>query len=237
MRKARNDLEATRRKMDEDKSQLDPSDPESTTSSLTASSSSATSRAAAGLAQGRKKRDGEFDGRDGAKKPKLSTHDSSLSSSSGDDTNKNPSGIKVLDLDHATSSVSDLTDSHDGSHSHHRKSEWTRNRSRHRPLPRAHVDGSAGSGVAEADHDESNNPGHSARTHKRKPTLSEQSNSPGFELDYREAFVKSSVPQLIATTAGRIIACKLNWSFYINVGRQNASSCSTIDSLLLPTHR
>jgi hypothetical protein len=210
VRKARNDLEATRRKIDEDKSQLDPSDPESTTSSLTASSSSATSSAAAGLAQGKKKRDEKFDGREAVKKPKLSTHESSLSSSSGDDSGKNPSGIKVLDLDHSTSSVSDLTDSHNGSHSHHHKSDWTRNRARHRPLPRSPVDGLAGSDCTEPDHEEGKDPGHAARTHKRKPPPSEQSNSPGFELDYREAFVKSNVPQLIATTAGRIIACKLN---------------------------
>jgi hypothetical protein len=30
----------------------------------------------------------------------------------------------------------------------------------------------------------------------------------GFDYDYREVFLKSSVPQLIATLSGRIVVCK-----------------------------
>jgi hypothetical protein len=208
VQQARNDLEATKRKIEEERSQLEPSDPESTTSSLTVSSSSATGTGNVEAFQDRKKRalpEGDSAHKDDTKKPKFSTHESSLSSSSGDDTGKNSSGIKVVDLDQATSCVSDLTDSNKGSYFHH-KSERPRSRTRNRGQPQESEGGTVESDIVVTKQDE-DQPSDSVPLKRKKSAMSAHSLSPGFELDYREVFINSNVPQLIATTAGRIVAC------------------------------
>jgi hypothetical protein len=208
VQQARNDLEAKRRKIEEEKSQQEPSDPESTTSSLTVSSSSAFDAEAIDGSQDRKKRalpESECESNDNAKKPKLSTHESSMSSSSGDDTGKNSSKIRVVDLDQATSCVSDITDSNKGSYSRHR-SERPRSRTRNRGPAQESEEGTAASAIAVTKEDREQSRA-SVVVMKKKGTRSAHSLSPGFELDYREVFTNSNVPQLIATTAGRIVAC------------------------------
>lgn len=202
VRRARNDLDAKQKKLEEEKSQQDPSDPESTTSTLTASSDSDAAKAPTATWPGPKdsrKRDAADAGEPTAtnKKPKLCSHESSVSSSvsfGGDDVDEddNPSGsTKAESSDAMGSSVSDLTDSN--------KDTVSRMRTRARS---SHPEG-ADTGGEQVHKD--------VVVPKRKSSnsgCSLHSLSTDFQLDYREVFLKSNIPQLIATTAGRIIACE-----------------------------
>ena len=211
---ARRELEAKQRKSDEDKAQTDPSDPESTTSSLTVSSRSAVSDGIGGLktisadkeasSTGDKKRSASVQiDTECAKKPRLSSHESSISSttsSGGDDSGKRPSDTKSTCQ--TTSSMSDLTDSNKESSSNSENS-LSRSRLRHRSTDDQASGGSVTSDAAVAESKE-NHPEVLIKRRKAEHTSLEND----FELDYEEVFVKSNVPQVLATSAGRIIACK-----------------------------
>jgi PAS domain-containing protein len=179
VKKAQCDLEATKRKLEGEKEQQDSSsEPESTTSSLTDSSGMAGDKAAA--------------------------VSSSISSGGDDSGNQMP----------------DVTDSNITSSSSF--SEEVEHSSRRRSLDREEDDSPSSSSLSsnaavnkvqgvtsvrspEAGHADvviQNN-----RKRKAPPAQSETTSlEENFELDYEEVFLNSNVPQLLATTSGKVVA-------------------------------
>lgn len=219
--KAKCDLEAKRQKIIEDvKNQQEPSGSESTTSTLTISSGSgsasssnvkATSRTGSGG-----KRELATESKSDRKKPRLCSQESSGASSisSGQDDKH---GVKNLSCRQTESSVSDITNSNKGSSLNSGSDErTTRRSSRHRSRNEDTAsESSVSSDAAIASGKESTVQevvhhkdviiqGRKREFHKPEETTSLEA---CFELDYEEAFLKSNVPQLIATTSGRIVAC------------------------------
>lgn len=209
--KARCDLEAKRQKIEEEKTSRDPSDPESTTSTLTVStrsSSSSSKKEAKKVSEtehsegdetkSERKRSLPASPREETKKRRLTSRESTLSSSTssgGDESgNQSPAGKRIR-VDHA-SSVSDITDSNKGSGD---------DRSRNKPRKLGPAASSVSSEAAVADGKAGDDHG-DVLVRKRKNDPNPTSMDAGFELDYEEVFVKSNVPQLLATTSGRIIA-------------------------------
>lgn len=200
--------------MEEDKAQQDPSDPESTTSSLTMSSRSAQNGGAHAKAPAKtvseeqdslceKKRPAPASGLEAAgsgKKPRLRSHGSNLSSS-----------------------MSDLTDSN---------KESSLNSDDQSPERSGTTEGSISSDAAVAADSEKKAPKNHADVLVRKrklPPVETTSLEESFELDYEEVFLKSNVPQMLATTSGRIIACKciLGESVYVIV-------CQRVNVVVIP---
>jgi hypothetical protein len=224
VKKARCDLEAKRQKMEDDKAQQDPSDPESTTSSLTLSSSSNKDAMASGEDNDKmqddvnNKREGTEIGEDVsrvAKKPRLESAESNLSMSSSSGTGeKGIDGVNMVKFDQAVSSVSDMTDSNKGSsesksddtQSNNVNETYTQAESRTVESDAAIVYGQDNASAIETHSDIV------VHGRKRSARVSKGFDSLGrtFQLDYEEVFLRSNVPQLLATPQGRIIACKLS---------------------------
>lgn len=184
--KVRCDLEAAKAKVEDKKSSLERSDPESTTSSLTVSSNSASKdgRAFVDTTSETSKVIGER-GNGPSRRVQLSSGISDLTES-----NKSSSQPSM-------ESGSDLSPPVVTSTS-------TSGESTLRSLPheRASISGATLS-----------------RQKKRKRKLDDDLTSldEGFQLDYEEVFLKSNVPQLLATSTGRIVSCKCDGTHRLSV--------------------
>lgn len=224
LEKTKSDLEAKRRQVENDTiAQQDPSDPESTISSLTVSSASAdahndTTSAPSGE-NATKKRGSSFRiGSHGIDDYRHEQKKTRLYGGEDDVGGRRRSG-HCQSVDHTKCSVSEVTESNKGS-----STQWNSS-SR-----------SSGSGDASSDGDDASR--HSTcqtsggvssvaavargasnhmqganhadvviKVRKRKDEIDEATSmDTAFELDYEEVFLKSNVPQLLATTSGRIIA-------------------------------
>jgi PAS domain-containing protein len=216
--KAKKDLEAKRRKLEEDKNaQQDPSDPESTTSSLTVSSGSGhrKSEIPAEMQEEKKRKSSAVstENTSTGKKARFSSHGSSKSSSASSDRAENcdqQRGHGVTSNQMAMS-VSDLTDSNKGSSSEGQSSSQSSESSRHTEGGASSNQGSVSSdaAVARGVGSLSERELHSdvlieGRKHKSPPPNKKKASD--FDLDYEEIFLKSNVPQVLATTSGRIVA-------------------------------
>jgi PAS domain-containing protein len=304
LKKAREDLEQRKRKLEDDeKNQQDPSDPESTTSSLTVSSDSTSSdrpEHSSRSTDNAKKEDPEFSeendpgtsdenkrktGSSKGKKLTLSSHESSLSSSvssggdegdgSGSDKKDQAQGMSTL-MGRGTmgASISDLTDSnrggtsssegHSSGNSGQTQSEEAGERNESPGEDggnRARGGGSEG-GTGSVSSDAAvargqDNHGHETchadvvvtRVRKRKSPSGANYNDTNaelhtyevspidttFQLDYEEVFLNSNVPQILATTSGRIVA----WNdFFLRLTGLNADEVErlTFFSLVPPQH-
>lgn len=145
---------------------------------------------------------------------------SSTDSSYEDDEEDSPGG-KNISFDKACSSVSDMTDSN--------KSSTTNNNAK-TSIGSISSTAAVVRGVGSSQHTPNH---HHHRRRSHSPRREAESNSlnatkaaekalpsetggdkpqkkkkRGFDYDYREVFLKSSVPQLIATLSGRIVVCK-----------------------------
>lgn len=209
--KAKSDLEMKERKLEEDKALNEArSDPESVASSLTASSARSSEKedGSEGGARKRKRKspsssetDGEANTDKSAKKPKENSSGDSADSSSGEE--QGCGSAQNISLDKTTSSVSDITDSNRGSSG---GSEQPSSSSI-----------SSTAAVARGTSSRDRADGHADvvvrinRHHKNNKKMlgNEEATSmdSNFDLNFEEAFISSNVPQLIATPAGRIIAC------------------------------
>ena len=248
---ARAELEAKRRKLEEDKAQQDPSDPESTASSLTISSGSAvcgggkegtgghgntsedmkeapasTKKVSEDSGSAAKKRSSpsaevETSIKNENKKARLDSHESTSFSSSltsSTEAEDKADRAKRVDKDvstHGTSSVSDLTDSNKGSSISNGESEDTSRHNARRSHQKIGTDRAAGSACSDAAVDGEKEKHSMKKRHsdvlvrKRKHSSTREeltSMDPDFVLNYEEVFLKSNIPQLLASTAGRIIA-------------------------------
>lgn len=244
------DLEAKRRKIRDDKiAQHDPSDPESTTSSLTVSSGSANkgidkSKVALGATSSgntAKKRGTSYgssnsrgndeDGHERKKKARFVAHESSLSTLSqaspgGDNGGTGRSEHYQSEDQTRLESVSDLTDSNKGSSSEGNTSSQRSTRSG----PSSDDDD-----VARYSTDQTSNGDKAAVRDTAKQPNESAFMGAKFELDYEEVFLKSNVPQLLATTSGRIIA----WNdFFLKATGLQVDDVSrlTIFSLVRPAY-
>jgi hypothetical protein len=204
---AKKDLAAKREKMEEEKkTQQDPSDPESTTSSLTVSSQSDGND---------KKRKGQPKEDCDRKARHLESRESTMTSSSGssDDANNDPHTLCMG----AASMVSEITDSNKGDSS----SSGGGSSSNDSPRKEAKPDKTVSEEVADVSGPDSSTSRNimkqqgravsvstsSARTAAEVSIDSEKTSlDSDFELDYEEVFVKSNVPQILASTNGRILA-------------------------------
>lgn len=218
LEKAKSDLAAKRRRIEEEKNtQQDPSDPESTTSSLTVSSGSANAKSCS------EKDLSSFTPNHGnaekqdtiVKKVRLNLHESSISSG-GDDTGEAPQpGRQNVSFDHMVSSVSDITDSNKGSSSEGNSSSQRSTGYRSSTAGTDADDGPASSGSVSSDAAVAHSIGNQGQgtslsdvviTGRKRKAVEIASDTNSFELDYEEVFLKSNVPQLLATTSGRIVA-------------------------------
>lgn len=201
VRKAKQDLEAKKAKMEEEKrTQTDPSEPESTTSSLTNSSQSEQlekKRSQSGEAKAAKAVARHFE-----------SHESTISSGSSVDAKQAMNSVCVG----ATSTVSDITESKkDGSSSE----DGTR-----KILESNESDGTVSSDAAVASRGETKGSSRFVQSDVAAVTKSESGPSGAdtslasertsldndFQLDYEEVFLKSNVPQILAATNGRIVS-------------------------------
>ena len=220
LEKAKNLLKEKRQKLDEDKraQQEGPSDPESTTSSLTVSSEpegrkpakdDKASPESADDGDSRKRKADEGS-KSREKKSRLRTHESS-ESSSDDGGGEKPPAQQQVNVGQMVS-VSDITDSGKDSSSDGNSSSGCQQQ---RPNP--HKSPRSGSPYApdlrEAStrqDDRSDVSDVVIAGRKRKAAASARSKEKcktlKFELDYEEVFLKSNVPQILATTSGRIVA-------------------------------
>jgi len=125
---------------------------------------------------------------------------SSTTSSGGDDRGQARPGVQTVSADQTTSSVSDVTDSNKGSS--------TKSSSEDGKEMSNNASNSVSSDAAVASGPSSDN-AHSdiiINGDRRSSHTARDVNS--FDLDYEEVFVKSNVPQLLASTSGRIVTCK-----------------------------
>lgn len=235
--KAKSDLEVKERKLEEDKAFLEGrSDPESVTSSLTASSGDSGVRngAASGNVKpvfddtsSERKRKAEEMEASGSKKAKA--EESSADMSAADDGGRESSGPSGhnIHIGKMSSSVSELTDSNRGSSDSGGEKAGRNGNAAHKKHPRAEEEDERsdllmpssisstaavlrGTGSHNRDH------GHAdvvvrekKHSRRRKRFRSERSSlDRKFVIDYEEVFLTSNVPQIIATPAGRIVACK-----------------------------
>lgn len=207
MEKTRQDLEAKRRKIEDDKEyQQDPSEPESTTSSLTISSASSTLNPPATIHS-----------------TTGNSNDQNNYSSSRNDCPQNRKakvsarGSNNDDLHQ----LNRISSSNKGSSSEGTSSEGQNNRLV--SIGREEASNSSSSGVTTSGDVSSvgavarglcnrtqiiNHADVIVKSRKPRPAASTEVTSmdDSFLLDYEEVFIKSNVPQLLATTAGRIVA-------------------------------
>lgn len=230
--KAKLDLQMRERKVEEDKAMQEPrSDPESVMSSLTSSTGeSGDSRIASGRA--RKVSSEVSSEENGSRKRKSSsgsiadctankrnrknkTSDKHCSESSGEEQGCLTSNGRVGSLDKTASSVSDITDSNKGSSKSTRDTQNCNQRLDEDDESGTPSSLSASSSAAVVKgHDRSNPHTRHADVvvkgrhveRKHKPSSEATSMEESFVLDYEEVFLKSNVPQVLATTAGRIVA-------------------------------
>lgn len=235
VKKARCDLEAKRNKLEDEKSQQEPSDPESTTSSLTVSSGFAVSR----INKSAHKEDTQetaepivslsnYGDDTPNKKRRLDCHDSnvSTSSNSGEDTQQQDLAVNAFSTDRTTSSMSDLTESKKGSY---RGGESNAIQPQNESVPCLKSSASVSSDAAvakETSYPEAHDLGHKdvvINDRKRKvPSV-----GVNFDVDYEEVFLKSNIPQILASISGRIVA----WNdFFV---RATGLSNELIDRLTL----
>lgn len=220
--KAKSDLQMKERKAEEEKAlQESRSDPESVMSSLTSSTGDSgnsskshhkakkVSSENSSSEEGQRKRKSSSDGTPNKKRKSNSGHSGS-SESSGEE----PQGSNQQSLDKTTSSVSDITDSNKGSSNSGSDTQNSNQRSDDEDASGTPSSISASSSAAVVGRD-----GKKPRTKHADVVIKERSGDrkhkfptevtsleESFVLDYEEVFVKSNVPQIIATTAGRIIA-------------------------------
>ena len=246
LEKAKKDLEEKQRKMEEDKraQQDGPSDPESTTSSLTVSSGSERRKsgdekaspesADDGAGKKRKAEDaGDDKGNKPEKKSRLRTHESSGSSSSDDG---NPLAQQRVNVEQLVS-VSDITDSNKDSSSDGNSSSGCQRPSGHHTLRNGSPNNAINAREFPAQLDDHSDVVITGQKRKVAPALESNENSSKslkFELDYQEVFLKSNVPQILATTSGRIVA----WNdFFLKATGLKAKEIDrlTIFSLVRPS--
>lgn len=213
------------RKVEEEKAlQESRSDPESVMSSLTSSTGDSgnssnnhhtakkVSSENSSSEEGERKRKSSSDGTSSNKKRKNNAGHSGSSESSGEE----PRRLNQQSLDKTTSSVSDITDSNKGSSNSGSDTQNSNQRSDDDDASGTPSSISASSSAAVVGRD-----GKKHRTKHADVVIKERSGDrqhkfptevtsleESFVLDYEEVFLKSNVPQIIATTAGRIIACK-----------------------------
>jgi hypothetical protein len=223
---AKSDLQMKERKVEEDKAlQESRSDPESVMSGLTSSTgdSSGTSNHhntkkvssdGSSTDDGQRKRKSSSVGTSSNKKSRkaINSEQDSSESSSGDSQQQ-----ERQCLDKATLSVSDITESNKGSsNSGNEDSQNSNQRSDDDEASGTPSSISASSSAAVVQRRDRKKHG----TNHADVVIKERKERNGrvpdevtsledsFILDYEEVFVKSNVPQIIATTAGRIVACK-----------------------------
>jgi len=194
--KAKSDLEMKERKMEE----AARSDPESVTSSITVSSESSCNEDS----RINRKRSASPDYH-AAKKLKINDISSEESSSNGSEESGGPSGNNIS-LHKMSSSVSEITDNNCGT-SERGDGNKVVNRADCLSASNVLSTDTVARGTAREHR-------HADVVVKNKPTLNwikknkeTTSIDSEFELDYEEVFISSNVPQLIATTAGRIVTC------------------------------
>ena len=229
--KAKSDLQMKERKVEEEKAlQESRSDPESVMSSLTAStgdsgnsnasnnhhSAKKVSSENSSSEEGQRKRKSSSDGDVSNKKSRQSASGRSGSSeSSGEDAQR----LNQQCLDKATSSVSDITDSNKDSSNSGSDTQNSNQRSDDDDASGtpSSISASSSAAVVQGRDGKKHRTKHAdvvikdhnlERPHKFPTEVTSLEES--FVLDYEEVFVKSNVPQIIATTAGRIIACKFH---------------------------
>ena len=259
LEKAKTYLKEKQREMEEENraQQEEPSDPESTTSSLTTSSDSDERKAKGGKKVGPEsadasdvhKRKAEDDvveaSKKAEKKSRLRSHESSGTSSSDDGGGLSPAEQRVNVNQFL--SVSDITDSNKDSSSDGNSSSGGQQQQRSDTFHKvSNAEDRGSAAVASADTRETasaNRDDHSdvviagrkrkASKHSR-PSKHQKKTSQKFELDYEEVFLKSNIPQILATTSGRIVA----WNeFFLKATGLTANEIDrlTIFSLVQPT--
>lgn len=224
--KARADLEVKERKLEDDKALLEGgrSENESVTSSLTASSSvSAQDRSTQDCATKRKAAPADSC-KDYAQFTKKQKTAELTTKKTGDESRGGPEGYRIP-LDKMSSSMSDITDSNRGSsdssgekaggaaHKKYRHGdEVSKTPSTSSISSTAAVIRGAGSEHREHGHadvvvNEKTSPNRKRSRQERSRERSSLNRK--FDLDYEEVFLTSNLPQIIATPAGRVVACKL----------------------------
>ena len=190
LEKTKQDLAAKRQKIeDDDDYQQDPSDPESTISSLTTSSNAEEllpNSASSCNNSSKKRMSSDFDARKIKKPRNRNEEDSELNAKSSTSQSKNGTGESTRHSSHSAeeSSKSSCSQTFGGVSSVGAVARGLHGRV---------------SGV--------NHPDVIVNSYKKRSINAEATSmDSSFKLDYEEVFVKSSVPQLLATTAGRIVA-------------------------------
>ena len=250
--KLKSDLEAKKRKLEEDKTQESRSDPESVTSSLTRDTN-ASHRHSRLNATGTKKQKLSQEVAQQQDNATLSHNISKTNeeSSGGDDRASRGGG--TFDNTVGTG-VSDITDSNRGSSSSNNsasgsgKTESVSNSSADdKKKTNQPTTGSISNDAAVANEKSSQNPdaggqkychkdvvfNSGKRQHRKRPAEEQSSLEGGFGLDYKEVFKMSNVPQFVATTSGKIVAW--NRCFLRALGiRRSEVERMTIFSLVRP---
>lgn len=211
--KAKGDLEAKERQMEE----AARSDPESVTSSLTASTSDTLRNEFTG---NDRKRSSSPDHHGVTKKCKTDSSFEETSSNGSQESVGGGGGGPIgnnISLDKMSSSVSEITDNNNGT-----SSEGADRR----------IDCLSTSSVSSTADVASGNDAHTDviinnntpldQVEKNKETISIESE---FQLDYQEVFISSNLPQLIATTAGRVVTCN---DFFLKVTGMSREEVSTM---------
>jgi len=226
----KSDLEVKKRKIEEEKAlQESRSDPESVTSSLT-SGTTASGQACHQKRENDKKRKTDSADSSGKKHRVSSQNTSSIStqedSSGGEERGSNGPSAQSFSVDKTVSSVSDITDSNRGSSCNNSGSGSGSEVATERVSPAAgnetdenQPSSSSVSSDAAVASEKSSLDRHSGGHHNHKDVVfntekrSDRKRPPeeitsldrSFELDYEEVFDKSNIPQLIATTSGKVV--------------------------------
>lgn len=214
------------------------SDPESVTSSLTASTAGSRkggddagrqdAKRVSESSDGTKRKAEELD-RDSAvsKKPKVeeSVADWSGADDGGSGNGSGPRGHNIS-IGKMSSSVSELTDSNRGSSDSGGEKTGSNGSAAHRKHPRSEEDESSdlpssssisstaavlrGTGSHHREHAHADVVFTEKKPSRHRKRLREERSSLDrkFVVDYEEVFLTSNVPQILATPAGRILACK-----------------------------
>ena len=191
----------TERKLEEEKANVERSDPESVASSLTCGS------------KRKDRREGDSERKpipdEAVKVKKVKINDAISDSSSNDGQRRVGPGMKNISLAKMSSAISDISDSNKGSS---KSGDGTNGKSSEDGFPTDAVSPIASNGTTNEDW------GHAdvvVKVRKQQVDLPASVEKNGemtsldaeFELDYQEVFVSSNVPQLIATPTGRIVTC------------------------------
>lgn len=259
--KLKSDLEVKQQKFEEDKAlQESRSDPESVTSSLTSSTTGSSQACHQKVLDGDKKRKaGSKDSSGNKKQRKCSRHMSSVSTnedSSGEDRGSRGPSAQSFSIDKTVSSVSDITDSNRGSSSNNSGSGSAGSEVPTEQVSHVSTDegdeeqpssSSISSDAAVASEKSSRGRHSGGHHHKHKDVVFNHEKRPdrkrppeevtslerSFELDYEEVFDKSNIPQLIASTSGKIVTW--NECFIKATGlRKSEVERMTIFSLVKP---